>query len=47
LGISHIDEHKHMIGEDDPDAIPYWDKYTNDSHKLCKDEDCSIHWHKA
>jgi hypothetical protein len=46
LGISHIDEHKHMIGENDPDAVPYWDKYTNDSHKLCKDEDCSIHWHK-
>ena len=46
LGISHIDEHKHMIGEDNPDAIPYWDKYTNDSHKLCKDEDCSIHWHR-
>jgi hypothetical protein len=45
LGISHIDEHKHMIGEDNPDAIPYWDKYTNDSHKLCKDEDCSVHWH--
>lgn len=47
LGISHIDEHKHMIGEDDPDAIPYWDKYTNDSHKLCKNENCSIHWHKV
>jgi hypothetical protein len=46
LGISHIDEHKHMIGEDNPDAIPYWDKYTNDSHKLCKNEDCSLHWHK-
>uniref|UniRef100_A0A6C0ARM2 JmjC domain-containing protein n=1 Tax=viral metagenome TaxID=1070528 RepID=A0A6C0ARM2_9ZZZZ len=46
LGISQIDEHKHMIGENDPDAIPYWDKYTNDSHKICKDEDCSIHWHK-
>jgi hypothetical protein len=45
LGISHIDEHKHMIGENNPDAIPYWDKYTNDSHKLCKNEDCSIHWH--
>ena len=46
LGISQIDEHKHMIGENDPDAIPYWDKYTNDSHKICIDEDCSIHWHK-
>jgi hypothetical protein len=46
LGISQIDEHKHMIGENDPDAIPYWDKYTNDSHKICKDEDCSVHWHK-
>jgi len=47
LGISQIDEHKHMIGENDPDAIPYWDKYTNDSHKICSDEDCSIHWHKS
>ena len=46
LGISQIDEHKHMIGEENPDAIPYWDKYTNDSHKLCSKEDCSIHWHK-
>jgi len=46
LGISQIDEHKHMIGENNPDAIPYWDKYTNDSHKLCKNEDCSINWHK-
>jgi len=46
LGISHIDEHKHMIGENDPDAIPYWDKYTNDSHNLCKNEDCSLYWHK-
>jgi hypothetical protein len=45
LGISEIDEHKHMIGEN-PDAIPYWDKYTNDSHNLCKDENCSIYWHK-
>lgn len=45
LGISQIDEHKHMIGENNPDAIPYWDKYTNDSHKLCKEEDCSAHWH--
>jgi len=44
LGISQIDEHKHMIGED-KDAIPYWDKFTNDSHNLCKDEDCSINWH--
>ena len=46
LGISQIDEHKHMIGENDPDAIPYWDKYTNDSHKVCSDEDCSIYWHQ-
>ena len=46
LGISQIDEHKHMIGENNPDAIPYWDKYTNDSHKICKNEDCSVHWHK-
>jgi hypothetical protein len=46
LGISHIDEHKHMLGEENPDAIPYWDKYTNDSHKLCRDEDCVVHWHK-
>jgi hypothetical protein len=45
LGISQIDEHKHMIGEDDADAIPYWDKYTNDSHNLCKDIDCSKNWH--
>lgn len=45
LGISQIDEHKHMIGENNPDAIPYWDKYTNDSNKICKNEDCSIHWH--
>ena len=46
LGISQIDEHKHLIGENEPDAIPYWDKYTNDSHKICSDEDCSIYWHK-
>jgi hypothetical protein len=46
LGISQIDEHKHLIGENDPDAVPYWDKYTNDSHKICSDEDCSIYWHK-
>ena len=45
LGISQIDEHKHMIGENNPDAIPYWDKYTNDTHKLCKDKNCSINWH--
>jgi hypothetical protein len=45
LGISQIDEHKHMIGED-RDAVPYWDKYTNDSHRLCSDKDCSIDWHK-
>jgi len=47
LGISQIDEHKHMIGENNPDAIPYWDKYTNDSHKLCQDTDCSVNWHKT
>ena len=47
LGISQIDEHKHMIGENDPDALPYWDKYTNDAHKLCKYDDCSVHWHKS
>lgn len=46
LGISQIDEHKHIIGENNPDSIPYWDKYTNDSHKLCIDKDCSINWHK-
>jgi hypothetical protein len=46
LGISQIDEHKHMIGENDPDAIPFWDKYTNDSHKLCKNKNCSINWHE-
>ena len=34
-----------MIGED-PDAIPYWDKYTNDTHNLCIDKDCSVNWHK-
>jgi mannose-6-phosphate isomerase-like protein (cupin superfamily) len=45
LGISQIDEHKHMIGENNPDAIPFWDKYTNDTHKLCKNENCSKHWH--
>lgn len=45
LGISQIDEHKHMIGEDS-DAVPYWDKYTNDSHRICSDKDCSIDWHK-
>jgi len=47
LGISQIDEHKHMIGESDPDAIPFWDKYTNDSHNLCKSKDCSINWHES
>jgi hypothetical protein len=46
LGIVQIDEHKHMIGESDPDAIPFWDKYTNDSHLLCKDENCSENWHR-
>lgn len=46
LGISQIDEHKNMIGEKDPDAIPYWDKYTNDVHKVCLSEDCSVHWHE-
>lgn len=45
LGISQIDEHKHMIDKDDPNVIPYWDKYTNDSHNLCKNEVCSKHWH--
>jgi hypothetical protein len=45
LGISQIDEHKHMIGTSEPDAIPYWDKYTNDSHTLCKNEVCSKNWH--
>jgi hypothetical protein len=45
LGISQIDEHKHIIGEEDPDVIPYWDKYTNDSHNLCKNENCSLNWH--
>jgi hypothetical protein len=45
LGISQIDEHKHMIGEKDPDAIPYWDKNTTDSFKLCKNMNCSEHWH--
>jgi hypothetical protein len=45
LGISQIDEHKHMIGENDPNAIPFWDKYTNDAHKLCKKQDCTINWH--
>jgi hypothetical protein len=46
LGISQIDEHKHMIGED-TDAIPYWDKYTNDQHNLCKNTSCSINWHHS
>ena len=46
LGISQIDEHKHMIGENDPNAIPFWDKYTNDAHKLCKKQDCTINWHE-
>lgn len=45
LGISQIDEHKHMIGENDPNSIPFWDKYTNDAHKLCKNENCSVNWH--
>jgi hypothetical protein len=45
LGISQIDEHKHMIGENNPNALPFWDKYVNDSHKLCKNEDCSSNWH--
>lgn len=45
LGISQIDEHKNMIGENNPDAVPYWDKNTTDSFKLCIDEDCSVHWH--
>jgi len=47
LGITQIDEHKHMIDEKDPDTIPYWDKYTSDAHHLClKDDDCFVHWHK-
>jgi hypothetical protein len=45
LGISQIDEHKHMIGENNPNAIPFWDKYVNDTHKLCKNENCSLNWH--
>jgi hypothetical protein len=45
LGISQIDEHKNMIKKD-PDSIPYWDKHTNDTHKLCIDKDCSVNWHK-
>lgn len=45
LGISQIDEHKHMIGEKDVDALPFWDKHTNDSAKVCLKEDCSTHWH--
>lgn len=45
LGISQIDEHKHMIGENNPDALPYWDKYTNDSHNLCKNINCTLNWH--
>ena len=45
LGISQIDEHKHMI-DADVDAIPFWDKYTNDQHNLCKKENCAAHWHK-
>lgn len=45
LGISQIDEHKNMIGENNPDAVPYWDKHTNNSHNLCLNEDCSVHWH--
>lgn len=47
LGISQIDEHKHMIGEDNPDAIPYWDIHVNNAHKICNNEDCSLHWHKT
>lgn len=46
LGISQIDEHKHMLDEKNPDAIPYWDKNTTDSFKLCIDQDCSVHWHR-
>jgi len=47
LGIRHIDEHKHMIDENNPHAVPYWDKHTTDGFKLCLDEDCSTHWHKS
>jgi hypothetical protein len=46
FGISQIDEHKHMIGENNIDAIPFWDKHTNDSHNLCKEEECYLNWHK-
>jgi hypothetical protein len=45
LGISQIDEHKHMIGEKDENALPFWDKNTNDSAKTCSKEDCSKRWH--
>jgi len=34
-----------MIGENNPDALPFWDKYVNDTHKLCKNENCSSNWH--
>ena len=44
IGISQIDEHKQMFNEN-IDSIPYWDKYTNDSHNLCKNKDCSKDWH--
>jgi hypothetical protein len=45
IGISQIDEHKHMIGENNQDALPFWDKHTNDSAKTCLNENCSKHWH--
>lgn len=45
LGISQIDEHKHMIDDTDVDSIPFWDKYTNDQHNLCKNSNCSKNWH--
>lgn len=46
LGISQIDEHKHMIGQNDPDALPFWDKNTNNGHTICRDVKCSPNWHK-
>ena len=46
LGISQIDEHKHMIGEKNPNTVPFWDKHVNDTHKLCLRRECSSNWHK-
>jgi hypothetical protein len=47
IGISQIDEHKHMIGESEnvKNTLPFWDKYVNDTHKLCKNINCSSNWH--